>query len=116
MGTTGEGEYLYGRKIKQEVKFFVEENDTRNSEEKSDVLQVITSRNAFYPEQIKSEDIDVVYHDLKFECKEEIKEGSYCEVCVGNVLSPRDFFSPGTSEGSCNCQCQNESNAMHVKV
>nr|XP_023020084.1 uncharacterized protein LOC111508716 isoform X2 [Leptinotarsa decemlineata] len=108
--TTGEGEYGYERKIKQEV----EENDTRNSEEKCDALQVFTSRNEFYPEQIKSEDVD--YHDLKFECKEEIKESSYCEVCGGNVLSPRDFFSPGTSKGSCYCQCQNESSAMQVKV
>ncbi|XP_074037007.1 uncharacterized protein [Leptinotarsa decemlineata] len=110
-GTTN-GEYGCGRKIKQEVESFVEENDTHNSEEKYDALQVITSRNEFYPEQIKSEDTDVGYHDLKFECKEEMKEGLYCEVCGGNVLSPKDFFSPVTLKGSCNCQCQNESNAM----
>ncbi|XP_074037000.1 uncharacterized protein isoform X4 [Leptinotarsa decemlineata] len=110
--TTGEGEYEYGTKIKQEVDSFVEENDTLNSEEKCDAFQVVTSRKEFNQEKIKSEDIDVVYHDLKSECVEEIKEGSFCEVCGGTELSSRDFVSPDSSKCSCNCQWQNEFKVM----
>ncbi|XP_023020098.2 uncharacterized protein [Leptinotarsa decemlineata] len=92
-----------GRPIKQEVEYFGDENDTHNSEEKFNTLPGITSKNEFGPEQIKSDVIDIVYHDLKSErCLEEVKEGSHCEECEGGLLSPTDFFSTDALQ-SCNC-------------
>ncbi|XP_074042062.1 uncharacterized protein isoform X3 [Leptinotarsa decemlineata] len=91
------------RPIKQEVEYFGDENDTHNYGEKFDALQGITLKNEFGPEQIKSDVIDTVYHDLKSErCLEEVNEGPHCEECGGGLLSPTEFFNTRTLQ-SCNC-------------
>ncbi|XP_074036995.1 uncharacterized protein isoform X2 [Leptinotarsa decemlineata] len=92
-----------GRPIKQEVEYFGDENDTHNSEEKFNTLRGITSKNKFGTEHIKSDVIDIVYHNLKSEsCLEEVKEDPHCEKCGRGLLSLTDFFSTDTLQ-SCNC-------------
>ncbi|XP_074036996.1 uncharacterized protein [Leptinotarsa decemlineata] len=95
-----------GRPIKQEVEYFGDENDTHNSEDKFDALQGIIPKNEFGPEQIKSDVIDTVYHDMKSErCLEDVKEGLHCEECGRGLHSPTDFFTTDTLQ-SCNCHAR----------
>ncbi|XP_074037080.1 uncharacterized protein [Leptinotarsa decemlineata] len=99
----------YEAPIKEEMEFALEKEI---SKEKCDALEIVISKMKFESENIKSEDINDVYYDLKSEkCEEEGKGGLHCEVC-GGLLFTTDFFSPDSLESICNCPCQNESNDM----
>ncbi|XP_074042318.1 uncharacterized protein isoform X2 [Leptinotarsa decemlineata] len=88
-----------GRLIKQE-------------KEECTAVQMIISKYESEPEQVKSENIIEVNHDLKCERYSEVKGALHCEVCGGGLLSPTDFFSPDHSKFCYNYQCQNGSNTM----
>ncbi|XP_023026276.1 uncharacterized protein [Leptinotarsa decemlineata] len=101
--------------IKKEVES-VEDNHIYFRE--SDAFKMNIPKNEFEPEQIKSEEdvTEFVNYEMKSEkCLEEVKEGSYCEVCGGRLLYSTDFFSPDNLKFSCICQCQNESNVMQCE-
>ncbi|XP_074032549.1 uncharacterized protein isoform X3 [Leptinotarsa decemlineata] len=80
----------------------------------NETLQVNLSKKEFVPEKIKGEDeITIVHHDLKSEqCAEEVKEGSYCEVCGGGLPTLENFFNPESLKSCCYCQYQKDAN-MH---
>ncbi|XP_074036992.1 uncharacterized protein isoform X2 [Leptinotarsa decemlineata] len=105
------GEYVISIK-KKEIEA-IDENVTLESEEKYDALDVGISENEFQTELIKSEDdIDVVYHDVKFENNmQEVNGESYCGLCGGRLIITMNFLSLDL-QASCYCQ-SNEFNAIH---
>ncbi|XP_074037360.1 uncharacterized protein [Leptinotarsa decemlineata] len=105
-----------GRLIKKEVESV--DNDNHIYFGESDAFKMNIPKNEFEPEQIKSEEDVTEFNNYEMKSEkylDELKEGSYCEVCGGRLLYPTDFFSPDDLKFSCICQCQNESNVMQCE-